>query len=78
MSSSTFLRFVGDRLEVKLPDERRLRPSFRMAAGGVCWGKKGSKSVIESFSDTEGRVSHSFMVPITKALAAGTSGGVGR
>jgi hypothetical protein len=78
MSSSTFLRFVGGRLEVKLPDERRLRPSFRTVGAGVCWEQKGSKSAIENFSDTEGRVSHSFMVPITRAPVAGTRGGVGR
>ncbi len=81
MFFSTFLRFVGDRLGVKLPDERRLRPSFRTAGGRVCREQKGSRSAIENFSDTEGRVSHwtnSLMVPVTRAPAAGTSGGVGR
>jgi hypothetical protein len=82
MSSSTFLRFVGGRLGVKLPDERRLRPSFRTAGGRECWEQnnallKGSRSAIENFSDTEGRVSHSFMIPITRAPAAGTRGGAG-
>jgi hypothetical protein len=82
MSSSIFLRFVGGRLGVKLPDGRRLRPSFRTAEGRGCRGQntllKGSRSAIENLSDTEGRVSHSFMVPGTRAPAAGTSGGAGR
>ena len=77
MSSSTFLRFVGGPLGVGLPDVRRLRPSFRVG-GRECKEQKGSRSATEYLSDTEGWVSHSVMVSVTRAPAAGTSGGAGR
>lgn len=80
-SSSTFLRFVEGPLGVKLPDERRLPPSFRTAGSQGCWEQntllKGSRSAIENLSDTKGQVSHS-IVPVTREPAAGTTGGAGR
>jgi hypothetical protein len=75
MSSSTFLRFVGGRLGEELPDQGRLRPSFGTARGEL---PKGSRSAVEKFSDSKGRVSHSSMVQVVRAAAAGTSGGAGR
>jgi hypothetical protein len=66
-SSSTFLRFVGGRLGEELPDQGRLRLSFGTVREHKCCEQndvlpKGSRSVVETFSDSEGRVSHSFMV----------------
>jgi hypothetical protein len=67
MSSSTFLRFVRGRLGEELPEQDRLRLSFGTAREHEHCEQnnvlpKGSRSAVETFSDSEGRVSHCFMV----------------